>query len=229
MITCLVLEDEKPAQKILENYIQRTSFLICKGYFSFPGEVEPDLVKNVGLLFLDVQLPGLNGISYLKTIAKPPAVIITSAFPTYAIEAFETQTIDYLVKPFSYERFLKAVNRVVVSEKSSNISERTSQQQDIFINTDKTIYKISSADIVLLKADVDYIRILTIQREFVLLDSLSAWEEKLKPFGLIRVHRSYMVNKSMISKIQGNEILLGSITVPIGRTYREEFINSLRL
>lgn len=217
MIKCLILEDEIPAQEVLKNYINRTSFIEYLGVFESGVDIPPALLSDVNLLFLDIQLPDLNGLSYLKTLNKPPKVIVTTAYRDYALDAFEEAVFDYLLKPISYERFLKSVNRlqasleVVHSPKSTNL----------FIYADKTTFKISSNDILYIKAEVDYVKIVTKDKNYLVLDSLHNWEEKLSAFSFYRVHRSYLINFDQMEAIRGNQIFIHGEVIPIGKTYRQ--------
>lgn len=216
---CIVIEDEKPAQNILSNYIEKTDFLECIGMFSQATAVPSNLLQIVDVLFLDIQLPIISGVSYLKSLQKKPMVIFTTAFPDYAVEAFTLQVVDYLVKPFSYERFFSAVQKAN--------SMMPPLEKDFFIYTDKTFYRISAEEILWVEAAVDYVKIVTDAKVYWVAESLTQWENKLQAWGFLRVHRSFLVNKHQITKIQGNQIFVQTHTIPIGRSYRESFLKQL--
>lgn len=223
MIKCLILEDEKAAQKLLKNYIGKTPFLKCIGIYETGLNIPTTTLQNIDILFLDIQLPEMSGLSFLKTIPNPPKVIVTTAFTNYAIEAFEEAVTDYLLKPFSYERFFKAVTRV-----RNNITAQNKElDKNLFLYSDKTLYKINVDDILFLKAEVDYVNVATEEKKILILDSLRNWIEKLQGFRFIQVHRSYIINIDKITKVHGNQIFIGEKIVPIGKTFKEVFLKRI--
>ncbi len=224
MIQCLVLEDESSAVEIVESYIEKTPFLRCLGSYENGLDVPIKQLNAADILFLDIQLPGLNGLSFLKTLQNPPLVIVTTAYPNYAIEAFEEAVTDYLVKPFSYERFYKSLTRVRLL---LNNQEKDKKHQ-IFLYADKTMYKTNIEDILFLKAEVDYVNVVSNQREVLVLDSLQNWSQKLENFNFARVHRSYIINLNQIEKVSGNQVFIKGTSIPIGRTYKQEFLAALK-
>jgi len=224
MIKCLVLEDEPSAVEILETYIEKTPFLHCLGSYESGLDVPPKQLQEADILFLDIQLPELNGLSFLKTLHNPPLVIVTTAYPNYAIEAFEEAVTDYLVKPFSYERFYKSLSRV----RSLLTEQQKDTKNQIFLYADKTIYKTNIEDILFLKAEVDYVNVVTQEREVLILDSLHNWSKKLSQFNFKRAHRSYIINLNQIEKVSGNQIFIKGHKLPIGRTYKQGFLEALK-
>lgn len=224
MIHCIILEDEKPAQEVLQGYINKTPFLDCIGIYENGLDITQDKLQQADILFLDVQLPELNGLSYLKTIANPPKVIVTTAYSNYAIEAFEEAVVDYLLKPFSFERFFKAVNRV----RNNVIHQKKEIDKNLFLYSDKTLYNINIDDILFLKAEIDYVKVATEEKSILILDSLRNWNEKLQSFRFIQIHRSYIINIDKITKIHGNQVFIGNKAIPIGKTYKEQFIKTIK-
>ncbi|WP_299443787.1 LytTR family DNA-binding domain-containing protein [uncultured Aquimarina sp.] len=219
MINCIIIEDEHGAQEVLENYVDKTPFLHCKGIYESGLDIDSKQLEEIDFIFLDIQLPELNGLSFLRTLVNPPKVIITTAYPDYAVEAFEEAVIDYLVKPFSYERFFKAVNRI----QDKNIEKKEHIKQ-FFLYADKTIYNIHVDDVCLLKGEVDYVKVVTNHKNILILDTLRNWEEKLQNFNFIRIHRSYIINMDKIEKVSGNQVFIGDIVIPIGKTYKNTFL-----
>lgn len=214
------MEDEKAAQEVLKTYINKTPFAQCIGVYESGLDVNAQLLQQAQVLFLDIQLPELNGLAYLKTLTNPPQVIITTAFAHYAVDAFEENVLDYLVKPFSYERFFKAINRV-----NDRLSANASSTNPSFLlYADKTIYQVKANDLLYLKAEVDYVQVVTNNQSVLILDSLRNWEEKLQSLSFFRIHRSYIVNTNKIEKIYGNQVFINEITLPIGKAYRETFL-----
>ncbi|AWX45836.1 Sensory transduction protein LytT [Flagellimonas maritima] len=224
MIQCVILEDEPSAVEILEAFIAKTPFLHCLGVYESGLDVPPKQLQEADILFLDIQLPELNGLSFLKTLQNPPMVIVTTAYPNYAIEAFEEAVTDYLVKPFSYERFYKSLARA----RSLLEQHKKDKKNQVFLYADKTIYKTAIEDILYLKAEIDYVNVVTQEREVLVLDSLNNWVEKLNPFSFRRIHRSYMVNLDQIEKVFGNQVFVKGNTLPIGRTYKQDFLEALQ-
>jgi len=224
MIQCLVLEDEKSAQKVLKSYIKKTPFLECIGIYETGLTIPATELQKADVLFLDIQLPELNGLSFLKTISKPPKVIVTTAFPNYAVEAFEEAVVDYLLKPFSYERFFKAVSRL----RNDAMYQNKEIDKNLFLYSDKTLYKINVDETLFLKAEVDYVNVVTEEKNYLILDSLRNWNEKLQSFKFIQIHRSYIINIDKITKIYGNQVFIGDKAIPIGKTYKEDFLKEIK-
>ena len=176
MMYCIILEDEKPAQEVLQSYINKTPFLDCVGVYENGLDISHQKLQQADILFLDVQLPEINGLSYLKTILNPPKVIVTTAFANYAIEAFEEAVVDYLLKPFSFERFFKAVSRV----RNSALYEKKKLVKSLFLYSDKTLYNINIDYVLFLKAEIDYLNVITEERSILILDSLRNWNKDRK-------------------------------------------------
>ncbi len=220
---CIIIEDELPAQKVLENHISKTNFLSCLGVFDSPVMVQLEILNQCDLVFLDIEMPEISGLDFLKANRIKAKVIITTAYPDYAIDAFEEHVFDYLLKPISYPRFLKGVTRV------KEAFEKNSNKNEIFIYTDKTYHRITIEDIDLIEAQIDYIKIYYKGNKYLLQDSLSNWEEAYKSCSLIRVHRSFIINLKKIDKIQNNLIFINEMPIPIGNTYKDYFFNILNL
>jgi len=218
MIHCLILEDEKPAQEVLQDYIDKTPFIDCIGIYESGLDIPQEKLQQADILFLDIQLPELNGLSFLKTIESPPKVIVTTAYSNYAVDAFDENVLDYMVKPFAYERFFKAITR---ARNLIQIEDKVIDKQ-LFLYADKIIYKTSADDILYLKAEVDYVNVVTKEKTILILDSLRHWEEKLLAFNFVRIHRSYIVNLDKIEKLSGNQVYIANATIPIGKVYRTE-------
>ena len=219
MIRCLILEDEKPAQDVLQTYVDKTPFIECIGVYESGLDIPHDKISIADVIFLDIQLPEINGLSFIKTLDSPPKVIVTSAYSYYAIEAFEENVVDYLVKPFAYERFFKAVSRL---RNQVQIDQKEKFKQ-VFLYSDKTLYKVSVDDILFLKAEVDYVSVVTTERSILILDSLRNWVDKLYDFNFAQTHRSYIVNIDKIEKLSGNQVFISNEAIPIGKVYKDKF------
>jgi two-component system LytT family response regulator len=220
-ISCIIIEDEPLAVKVLTDYILQVPFLELRGSFKDAIIATDYLRENpVNLIFLDIHLPRLKGMAFLKTLMHPPAVIITTAYHQYAVEGFELNVTDYLLKPFEFERFLVAVNKV----KTSSVTLSTDQsdiRDHLFLTVQKKKVKILFSEIVYVESQREYIRIVTTKREFI--SKMSTHEiESLLPSQLFkRVHRSYIISLSKIESYSSESVELNGISIPVGRGYRD--------
>lgn len=229
---CIVIEDEVPAQLLLQKYIVQTTDLKLLGAFGSVSKVPSSLWAQADLIFLDIQLPGVNGIDFLKSVQLKAKVVVTTAYRDYAIDAFEEAVVDYLLKPFGYDRFLKAVFRVrtVLEEKPTLSVQGGSEEAPLFIYTDKTHHKVFKSDILFLQAQVDYVAIFYGDKRLLVQDSMLKWEKKLSETHFMRVHRSYLVNLEKITAVQGRHtLIIGQHKVPVAKSYREALSNRLQL
>lgn len=230
---CVLIEDELPAQRILKNYLSKLPELELLGSFQSALAANSFLQQNyVDVIFLDINLPDISGIQYVKTLRNPPKIIMTTAYHEHAVESFELDTIcDYLVKPFSFERFLKAINKV----KNTNIINQTSilkkenTSNSVFLNVDKTLHKIRFTDILYIESDKNYVTLVTKKTKLCYLDSLKNWVSKLPTADFIQVHKSYIVNYHQIEKISGNLLYINMQKIPIGRMYKTALLKRLNL
>lgn len=230
-MTCIIIEDEIPAQKILKNYLSKLPNVELIGAFNAAIEANAFLNSNtVDLVFLDINLPDISGIDFIKTIKNPPAIIMTTAYPDYAVSSFELDTIvDYLVKPFSFDRFLKAINKTKNRVEKLVSSSVENNNETLFLNVDKTLHKIVINDILHLESDRNYITIVTKNKKLSFIDSLKNWNEKLSEEHFIQVHKSFIINRKYVDKISGNEIYVQGNRIPIGRTYKQALLSKLNI
>ena len=229
-MNCIIIEDEIPAQKILKSFILKIPNIQILGVFKAAIEAHTFLKNNtVDVVFLDINLPDISGIDFIKTIKNPPAIIITTAYPEYAVNSFELDTIvDYLVKPFSFDRFFKAINKAKDRlETSKNPIEET--ENILFLNVDKTHHKITLNSILYIESDRNYITVVTKNQKLSYIESLKNWVEKLPKNQFIQVHKSYIINRKFVDKISGNEIYVSANRIPIGRTYKQELLKQLKI
>ena len=230
-LTCIIVEDQPPAQRILKKFIEDVSTLDLIGTFSEPTPVLEFLNENeVDLIFLDIHLPKISGIDLLKIMPNKPQVILTTAFPDYALESYELNVVDYLLKPFSFQRFVQAVAKVQQrgasqataepDQEASNLDSRN----EVFIKTGYDYTKIVISDISYIKSDADYTEIVVSGKKRISSEPLRHWEELLDKNSFVRIHKSYIVNTSKIIKVSGNRIILDTDEIlPIGRAYKEDF------
>ena len=230
-LTCIIVEDQPPAQRILKKFIEDVSTLDLIGTFSEPTPVLEFLNENeVDLIFLDIHLPKISGIDLLKIMPKKPQVILTTAFPDYALESYELNVVDYLLKPFSFQRFVQAVAKVqqrgagqATAEQEQEASNMDSRNE-VFIKTGYDYTKIVISDISYIKSDADYTEIVVGGKKRISSEPLRHWEELLDKNSFVRIHKSYIVNTAKIIKVSGNRIILDTDEIlPIGRAYKEDF------
>lgn len=222
---CIIIEDQPPAQRILKKYIEDLGTLELAGVFGDPLKAMEFLQESsVDLIFLDINLPKLSGIAFLKTLKLKPHVILTTAFSEYALEGYELDVVDYLLKPFSFERFVKAVSKVRLPALGiANRPESTKTEHFIKIGYDHI--RITFEDILYLAADGDYCEIYMTDKKHLSSEPLKRWIEILDGANFFRIHKSYVVNIRHIEKVSGNTLFLrdGS-QLPVGRAYKEEFM-----
>lgn len=226
-ITCIIVEDEPLAAKVLIDYIAQVPFLELKGNFK-DAILATDFLRSntVDLIFLDIHLPKLKGMAFLKTLAQPPAVIITTAYHQYAVEGFNLNVTDYLLKPFDFERFLVAVTKVKTNQNDrpsfDKLTEetKTDSKEHLFLSIQKKKVKISFADILYIESRREYVKIVTTRKEY--LSKISTHEiESLLPSGLfMRVHRSFIVSIQKIESYTADELEINGVSIPVGRDYR---------
>lgn len=229
-MNCVIIEDEVPAQKIIKNFLSKLPNIELLGVFNAAIEANSFLNTNtIDVVFLDINLPDMSGLDFIKTIKNPPAIIMTTAYPDYAVDSFELDTIvDYLVKPFSFDRFLKAINKAKQRQQFGTESTTdNSDSETIYLNVDKTHHKIIVDDILHIESDRNYITVITKNKKLSYIESLKNWKERLPEEKFIQVHKSFIINKTYVDKISGNEIYINDNRIPIGRTYKKELLQKL--
>ena len=228
-IKCIIIEDEPLAVKVLSDYISQTPFLELQGTFK-DAILSTDWLRhnNTDLIFLDIHLPKLKGIAFLKTLANPPAVIITTAYHQYAVEGFNLNVTDYLLKPFDFERFLTAVIKVKTAKRARLPDGQEKQKPNesmeikdyLFLNVQKKKVKILFSEIVYIESQRGYIKIITTKKEYI--SKMSTHEiEVLLPANLFkRIHRSFIISISKIESYTAEIVEVNGVSIPIGRDYR---------
>jgi len=222
-IKCIIIEDEPLATKVLSDYILQTPFLELQATFK-DAIIATDWLRNnmTDLIFLDIHLPKLKGMAFLKTLTHPPSVIITTAYHQYAVEGFDLNVTDYLLKPFEFERFLVAVNKVRTSGTAvQQPGHRNEIKDHLFVNVQKKKVKILFSEIVYIESQREYIRIVTTKKEWI--TKMSTHEiEVLLPADLFkRIHRSFIVALKKIDSYTSDSVEVNGISIPVGRDYRD--------
>jgi DNA-binding LytR/AlgR family response regulator len=206
-ISCIIVEDEPLAAKVLSDYILATEYLRD---------------NTVGLIFLDIHLPKLKGMAFLKTLPNPPDVIITTAYHQYAVEGFNLNVTDYLLKPFDFERFLNAVNKVKSAKPEKTEPVETSEVKEyLFLNVQKKKMKILFSEIVYIESQREYIKIVTTKSEYTTKMSTHEIESLLPPALFKRIHRSFIVALKKIDSYTAETVDVNGVSIPIGKGYRE--------
>lgn len=219
---CIIIEDEPLAVKVLADYILQVPFLELNGSFK-DAILATDYLRDnhTDLIFLDIHLPKLKGMAFLKTLANPPAIIITTAYHQYAVEGFNLNVTDYLLKPFDFERFLVAVSKVKTEREKQEPKESGETKDYLFLNVQKKKVKILFSEIVYIESQREYIKIVTTKKEYI--SKMSTHEiEDILPSNLFkRIHRSFIVSVSRIESYTAEAVEVNGISVPIGRGYRD--------
>lgn len=222
-LNCIIVEDEPLAAKVLTDYIAQVPFLELKASFRDAILATEWLRDNSpDLIFLDIHLPKLKGMAFLKTLVHPPAVIVTTAYHQYAVEGFNLNVTDYLLKPFDFERFLIAVTKVKSADKQKQGGEdRLEEKGYLFLNVEKKKVKIHFADILFIESQREYVKIVTAKKEFLSKISTHKIEALLPSSRFKRIHRSFIVSLDKIESYTAGEIEVHGVSIPVGRDYRQ--------
>jgi len=232
-LNCVIIDDEFLARKYLKDYVSKLPMLELAGDFNSPLKAM-ELIKSgeVDLLFLDIQMPDITGIEFLKSMDRVPHVILTTAYEEYALQGYELNVVDYLLKPFSFERFLKAVNKVQeLEEKNQNISQNEPgdvmqkpqlKEDHLIIRADRKLYKINYEDLVYIEGQKAYVTFHTKKKNITALASLRDLEEQLPSSHFLRIHKSYIVSIHEIESLEGNQVEIGGTRLSVGKSYRPD-------
>ena len=225
ILKCIVIEDEPAGREIVQRYISQCPDLALLGSYEDPFSGQTFLDQNsVDLIFLDINLPGMSGVSFLRTLIKPPLVIFTTAYPQYAVDGFDLEIVDFLLKPFSFERFYKAVNK---AKDRMLPKSATLVNQKITVKADKMIYQIDLDELLYIESCGDYTSVFCTDKKLITHETLKSWEEKLKGFSFQKIHRSVLINLQKIDHIDGNMAIVGKHKVIVSEAFREQLISQL--
>lgn len=219
---CIVVDDEKPSREIVKKFITSLPNLqLVAECYTVMQVIEFTSLESVDIIFLDIEMPGMSGVEFLKIMQNKPAVVFTTAFEKYAITGFDLGVVDYLLKPFSFERFIIAVQKCFFYLKSDQfVKTNTDQFKDIHLKVDKDIKRFDVDSIYYFKSFGNYTRVFLQNRQILCSETLSEIEKKVKDNNFIRVHRSYLVSKSKITKTLHNAVCLENYSVPLGNKYK---------
>jgi DNA-binding LytR/AlgR family response regulator len=229
LIKCIIVEDEVLAQQVIQSHLAKTPQLelvaICQNALEARDVLE---TKEVDLIFLDLQLPGMTGLHFLRSFPDPPLVIITTAYAEHALESYEFNVFDYLLKPISYERFFKAINKLL---NGRLISQPTPAKEDwgdhVFIKSGSKFFKVNFSEIIYVQGMRDYLQIHTKEHRLVIHQTMNEFEKSLPSRQFIRVHKSYLVAVHHIKIIYGNSIEVDQVTIPIGNNYKNNVLKMI--
>ncbi|MGX5820927.1 LytR/AlgR family response regulator transcription factor [Chitinophaga lutea] len=228
-ISCIVIDDEPLAVQVITEFIRKMPQLQLAGTFTNPLDALAFLQREPGiqLIFLDIQMPELSGVEFLQLRKHPADVIIVSAYEDYALDGFQYEVTDYLLKPVSFERFAKAVQRV--ADKRAGAAAPAAPPEFIFIRTDKRIIRVDLQDILFVEALRNYVAIQTTTQKILTLQNLRSFEEALPPQRFMRVHKSYIVAMDKIDSVERQRIYMGPHLVPVGDTYLKQFYEAMKI
>lgn len=230
-IKCIIIDDEPLARKGLKEYMEDVNFLELTGEFDNALKATDLLNKGeVQLLFLDIQMPRITGLDFFKTLKQPPPVVFTTAYPQYALEGFEVNALDYLVKPISFERFLKAAlkAREYYEVREKNVEETAATPGDyFFIKADNKLVKLFFEDVLFAEALQNYVVIHTKDKKYITYLTFKAVEDYLPADRFIKTHKSYIIATARIDSIEGNDIRIGQHHIPISRNLKDEVMEKL--
>jgi len=228
-LNCVIIEDEPLARNLITEYVKKVPSLNLLNAFSNPLEaLEAIRTLPVDVLFLDVQMPEITGITLLKVLKKRPLVVLTTAYSEYALEGYELDVADYLLKPITFERFLKSVDKIMQRLEADpkpgiTTSETGASPTFVFVKDGTKLVKVRLDEILYVEGLKDYVTIHTTNHKITTLQRMKALEEQLPTDRFIRIHNSYIVALDAIDVIQKNEVSIGSVSLPIGETYRKSF------
>jgi DNA-binding LytR/AlgR family response regulator len=230
-LKCIIVDDEPLAIEILESYVSKVEQLQLLSTFRNAISAFTFLQQNtVDLVFLDIQMPKLSGIDFLRTLKQPPKVIFTTAFREYALEGFELEIVDYLLKPIPFDRFLKAVAKVLHQPAvpvAHTSKHEPAPDNYVFFKVDKKMIKTKMADVLYIESIKDYVKVKTSDKEIVTQQKISYLEESLPREQFLRIHRSFIVNLEKIDAYSATDVEIGKHSIPIGRNYKNDVMKIL--
>ena len=228
MIRCIIVEDEVLAQDVIKNHLQNCDRFKLVGTYRNALEAKEALEKEeVDLIFLDIQLPGMTGLSFLRSLSNPPLVVFTTAYPEYALESYEFNVIDYLLKPISFERFSKTVDKIMDGKifRPPAKEPQVFPREHIFIKSNSKFFRVSFPDIRYVEGMKDYLKIHTGEHTIITHQTMGEMENILPSDKFIRIHKSYIVAFAHIKSVFGNSVEMEKIMLPIGLNYKEKIMS----
>jgi len=228
-LKCIIIEDEPVARKVLQEFIEEIDYLELKGHAENPLKATPLFDDNdIDIVFLDINMPKINGIDFLKSSKTNANIIITTAYPVYAVEAYGLDVLDYLVKPISFERFLKACNKAKeLRELKNTIPIQSNKHDHFFVKCDNQIEKVLYDDLMYAEAMMNYVMLYTNTKKLMVYITMKGLEEQLPAETFIKVHKSFIVNINKIKSIEGNILNVGNEKIAVSQNLREKVMNDI--
>lgn len=227
-IKCLIVDDEPLAIDVIENYLGRLKDVESQSCQNAVEALQLMKTETFDMVFLDIEMPLLTGFDFLKTVKNPPAIIITTAYREYAVEGFEYEVVDYLVKPISFPRFMKAFERVLKLHEHNDDQPDDDNNQFLFLKVDRKLVKILIQDILHIESLKDYIRVTTTNGTFISYQSLTSITEKLPAKKFMRIHRSFTVALERVNSVEGNCVEIAGTMIPVSRELKQEVLKALK-
>ena len=230
MLKCIIIEDEVLAQDVIKSHLERVGTLELAGvYRNAPEAVAALKTGDIDIMFLDIRLPGMSGLQFLRGLKDPPLVVLTTAYAEYALESYEFNVIDYLLKPISFERFSKAVNKILDGRLFTAAAKEAYLYSDdhIFVRSNSKFFRVNFSEIIYIQGMRDYLKIYTPDYALVTHQTMNELEKTLPSRHFIRVHKSYIISLKHIRSIYGNTIELDKATIPIGVNYKESVMTMI--
>jgi DNA-binding LytR/AlgR family response regulator len=228
LIRCIIIEDERLAQDVIKSHLQKCAdrFSLIGTYRNAPEAKEALEKEEVDLIFLDIQLPGMTGLNFLRSLSNPPLVVFTTAYPEYALESYEFNVIDYLLKPISFERFSKTIDKLMDGKIFQTPSDemKSFNHEHIFIRSNSKFFRISFSDIIYIEGMKDYLKIHTKEHVIVTHQTMGEMENILPSGQFTRIHKSYIVAFARIKAVFGNSVEMEKALLPIGLIYKEKIM-----
>jgi len=228
MINCIIVDDEPLARQLIASYINELSELHLIG--SYESAAEAFIIlhnQQIDVMFLDIEMPGINGINFVKSLKRHPKIIFVSAHTIFAVDAFEIEATDYLVKPVTFERFLRATEKIITPASEMYIGEPPKEASSIFLKVDRRLVKIDLSSILYIEGMGDYLKVHQSEKIYITYMTMSKMEDLLPSSRFARIHRSTIINIDMIQYIEGNLVVVNSVILNIGLTYRDAFLKRI--
>jgi DNA-binding LytR/AlgR family response regulator len=228
LIRCIIIEDERLAQDVIKSHLHKSGrFNLIGTYRNAPEAKEALEKEEVDLIFLDIQLPGMTGLDFLRSLSNPPLVVFTTSYPEYALESYEFNVIDYLLKPVSFERFSKTIEKIIDGNifKTPGNEIKPFYREHIFIRSDNKFYRISFSDIIYIEGMKDYLKIHTMEHVIITHQTMGEMDNILPSGQFIRIHKSYIVAVARIRAVFGNSVDMEKSLLPIGLIYKDRMMS----
>ncbi|MEP0367509.1 MAG: LytTR family DNA-binding domain-containing protein [Cyclobacteriaceae bacterium] len=230
MNSCIIIDDEAPARALISEYVKKLPHLKLLGEYKNPMEAYDVLNKSsVDIIFLDIQMPGMTGLEFIKTLSNKPKIIITTAYSEYALDGYDLDVIDYLMKPISFERFVRAVNKCTSNYGTQNIvgEQKTLKRDYMLVKADRQTHKVYFKDILYIEGLKEYVSFMLENERIIALETMKSLEAELPHDSFMRIHKSFIVNTTRVKSLSGNQVQIGDKKIPIGQSYREKVLNDL--